>query len=186
MSCPFQVDHSVFAKNWAMFLVWGIVLTLLGFFAISASSFFTLMSVVLIGVLLLISGLVIIIDTFTFWWRRWTGFFLHLVMGLLYAILGGLLIKSPVESAMSLTYFLGIFFIIIGVIRAVNSFFLRSPRWGWGLINGLVSLLLGIMILSNWPASSLYIIGLFVGIDLVFCGITYIAAAMASRSQAVK
>lgn len=176
-----QIDQTTFGKNWTMFLVWGIALTLLGFFAVGASGFFTLMSIVLLGVLLLITGLIIIVDTFTFWWHRWTGFFLHLAIGVLYALVGGYLLRNPGEGALSITYFLGVFFIVIGLIRAINALFLRAPRWGWGLLNAAISLLLGAMILSSWPASSIYIIGLFVGIDLIFSGITYITAALACR-----
>lgn len=177
-----QLDRLAFGKNWGFFLVWGILLVLLGAFAITATTVTTLISVVFLGFVILISGLVVIIDSFTFWWRKGSGFFFHIIIGLLYFIVGVMLVKSPLEGSISITLILGILYTVVGIFRLISSVSLRSPRWGWSFFNGIISLLLGILILSSWPASSLFIIGLFVGIDLLFTGWTYIMASIAARS----
>jgi uncharacterized membrane protein HdeD (DUF308 family) len=179
-----SIDLSLFSKNWLFFLLWGITLTVLGAVAISAAAFTTLVTVIFLGVLILLSGVVIVIDTFTFWWGKWAGFFLHLLIGALYLTVGWMLIQSPVEGSVSLTLLLGVFYVLIGVFRFGFSLSARLPRWKWGFFNGIISLLLGILILANWPESSLFIIGLFVGIDLLFCGIAYVMTALAARSMA--
>lgn len=173
-----------FSKNRGWFLVWGFLLVVLGIIAISATTLTTVFSVIFLGFLLGIGGVVIVIDTFTFWRRKWSGFFLHLLLGILYIIVGVMLVKSPILASVSLTLFLGIFYLVIGAFRIIYSLATRLPRWGWGLFNAIISLLLGILILASWPQSGLFVIGLFVGIDLLFTGWTYIMASFAARSLA--
>src|SRR5689334_13445744 len=86
---------NMFSKNWAWFFIWGLLLVILGCIAISAATFTTLLSVVFIGVLILFSGIVMMIDCFSFWWGKGSGFFLHLLMSVLYIVAGALLINSP-------------------------------------------------------------------------------------------
>lgn len=174
---------TAFGKNWGWFLLWGIALVILGIIAIGATMMTTLVTVLFIGFLLLIGGIVIIIDTFSFWWHNWSGFFLHLLIGIIYIAVAVMLINNPLIASVTLTLFLGIFYLIAGIFRIIYSMSIRSPRWGWSLFNAIISLLLGILILSSWPISGLYIIGLFVGIDLLFTGWAYIMASMAARSM---
>ncbi len=175
---------SAFSKNWGWFLIWGLLLLLLGIVAISAATFTTILSVIFLGFVLLISGIVIIIDTFSFWWHKWSGFVLHLILGVLYVVAGIMLIKSPILASVSLTLLLGVFYLTLGIFRIIYSLSVRAPRWGWSFFNAVISLLLGILIITSWPQSSLFIIGLFVGIDLIFTGWVYIMSALAARSLA--
>jgi uncharacterized membrane protein HdeD (DUF308 family) len=175
---------SAFSKNSNWFLAWGIALLSLGILAISFTTFTTLLSVVVLGFLIFSSGIVILIDTFTFWLRKWKGFFPHLIIGLLYTSAGLMLLYGPMEGAISLTLLLGVLYTLAGVFRVVYSLSTKLPRWKWSFFNGLLNLVLGVLILSQWPASSLFIIGLFVGIDLLFSGWAYIMAGIAGRSFA--
>jgi uncharacterized membrane protein HdeD (DUF308 family) len=172
----------VFSKNWAWFFAFGFVLVILGTIAICAATMTTLISVIFLGVLLAISGIVVVIDTFTLSGKKWSSYSLHLFMGLLYFGVGVMLIKSPVSGSMSLTLLLGIFYTILGVSRVLFASTLRLPRWGWGFFSGLITLLLGTLILANWPGSSLFIIGLFIGVDLLVCGWAYIMASLAAHN----
>lgn len=171
-----------FGKNHGWFFIWGLLLLLLGVIAISATAFTTIISVLFLGFLILMGGIVIIIDAFTFWWHKWSGLFFHFILGILYVVTGILLINSPVLASISLTLFLGIFYLLLGAFRLIYSISIRTPRWGWNLFNAIISLLLGALILSSWPGSSLYIIGLFIGIDLIISGWTYIMASIAARA----
>lgn len=174
--------RSAFAKNSGWFLFWGVLLAALGIAAIGAASFTTLLSIVVLGFLLFISGCIMMLDTFTFWRGKAGSFFVHLLFALLYIIVGIILMNNPVEGSVSLTFIIGIFYLIAGIFRLMFNSMIRMPRWGWGFFNGLISLLLGVLILSSWPESSLFIIGLFIGIDLFFAGLFYIMAALAARS----
>lgn len=171
----------VFGKNWLRFFLWGIALVVLGIVAIYASTFATLLSVVLIGFLIFFGGSVLLIDTLSFWWGRWGSFFWHLLAAILYLGVGAVLILNPLEGSISLTLLLGVFYVVIGLTRIFLSSSSQMPQWGWSLVNGLITFTLGVLILASWPASSLFIIGLFVGIDLVFSGLNYMMLALAAR-----
>jgi len=170
-----------FSKNWAWFLVWGIALAALGIFAVSATTLTTLVTVFLLAFVLLVSGIVVIVDAFTFWHVKGHGFLIHVIMGILYLAAGAILIKNPVAGSVSITFLLGTFYIVLGIFRIIYSLSMQLLSWGWSLVNGIITLLLGILIMASWPESSLYIIGLFVGIDLFFCGWAYIMVALAAR-----
>lgn len=168
-------------KNWGWFVGFGIALIALGIFAIGAAALTTLISVVFLGVLLIIGGVVMLIDTFKAWSGSVGSFILFFLFSLFYLIAGILLIKHPVSAAVSITLLLAIFYMVVGVFRILGSLAMRLPHWGWGLFSGIIALALGILIMAHWPASSLFIIGLFVGIDLVFNGWTYVILGLAAR-----
>jgi uncharacterized membrane protein HdeD (DUF308 family) len=181
-----RLDSTLLSKHRGWFLLWGALLVILGLLAITGTLLTTLITVVFLGTLLLIGGVIMIVDSVVFWWRRWDGFFPRLIMGILYTIAGLMLIEQPVLSSISITLVLGVFYIVLGLLRLADSFSTRAPQWGWSFFSGLIALLLGILILTNWPASGLYIIGLFIGIDLVFCGWAFVIASIAARPSSLK
>lgn len=170
------------SANWGWFFVWGLALIILGTFAITYASVTTVVSVVMLGIVLTIFGGVAILDSFQFWWRVWGSFFFHLIQGILYLVAGIMLIKGPIVGSISLTLFFAILFVAVGVIRMINSLVFHLPGRWWRFFNGLLSLVLGILILKQWPMSGLFIIGLFIGIDLLIAGWVYIMAAFSARS----
>lgn len=170
-------------NNWAWYFTWGIILIILGIIAMSIAAFTTMVSVIFLGAVIAVGGVILLIDTFKFWWKRWDGFLLHLLTAILYLVLGIFLMQDPVFGAMSLTFLLGIFYLVVGLVRLIYGFSLKLSTWGWSVFNGLISVVLGFLILANWPASSLFIIGLFVGIDLVIAGWVYIMLAMTASSN---
>ncbi|TAK73597.1 MAG: hypothetical protein EPO11_08195 [Gammaproteobacteria bacterium] len=168
-------------QNWGWLLGWGIAMMIVGLIAISVATFTTLLSVIFIGSLLMIGGIVVTIDSFKSWWRQWDGFILHLAVGIFYFIVGAVLVFEPAVSSIALTFILGMLYLIVGAFRLMYSLLLRLPRWGWSLFNGFISVLIGILILFSWPASGLFIIGLFVGVDLFVAGWVYVMLALAGR-----
>lgn len=172
---------SDFRDNWGKFMLWGIALSILGVAAMSAATFTTMISVFLLGIVLCTGGVVVMIDALTFW-RGKPGFILHLLAGILYAGVGVMLITNPVSGSVSLTLLLGICYTLLGLFRIISALSLRLFRWKLSLFNGVITLLIGTLIMSSWPESSLYIIGLFIGIDLLVCGWVYIMSAVAGRN----
>ena len=180
---PFDNAHiDAFSKSSGRFLLWGILLVILGLVAICAATMTTLISVIFLSFLFLVGGVVIIVDAFTFWWRKGGGFLLHLLLGVLYFAVGIMIMQSPILASVSITMLIGVFYLVIGIMRIIYSLSVRSPKWGWSFFNALISLILGVLILSSLPESGLFIIGLFVGIDLLFTGWTYIIASLAARA----
>jgi len=166
-------------RNWGWFLVLGIALIVIGVFALIAAEIATLASVLLFGWLILIGGIFEIVTSF--WARHWSGFFLDLFAGLLYAVIGIMILAHPVAAAAGLTLALAVLFLTSGAFRIGAALMLRYPNWGWSVLDGVVSLILGVMIAGGWPESSLLIIGTFVGIVLIFRGWAWVMFALAVR-----
>jgi uncharacterized membrane protein HdeD (DUF308 family) len=171
-----------FRENWGWFLVGGIVLILLGIIALGAITFTTYFTVIFLGCLLIAGGVVVIIDAFVFFWEKWGDFFLNVIFGVLYLIVGFSVIQYPASAMVSLTLLLGIFYVVLGIFRMVFSLGMVSPIFGWSFLNGIISLAIGILILISWPKSSLYIIGIFVGVDLLATGFTYLIASLLAKT----
>ncbi len=181
MSFQMQInkyDLTTFHKNWGWIMAWGFALLVLGTFAISASVFTTLISIIFLGGIIFASGLVMMLNTFQYWWKKWPGFFGHFIVALFYIAVGLLLMFVPIPAAFSITVLLAVFFIILGFFRIIFSAMYQLPSWGWSFLSGIVTLALGILILAQLPSSGFYIIGLFVGIDLLIWGWASIMMAM--------
>jgi uncharacterized membrane protein HdeD (DUF308 family) len=166
-------------ENSAWYYTFGIVLILLGLVALSSTVGVTLASVLVFGALIFLGGLIEFIHAF--WSRRLGDFFLALLAGILGMVIGGLMFVNPGLSALSLTLILGIYFIADGIFRTVIALVYRPVHYGWLIFNGLITLLLGIMVIAQWPYSGLWVIGLFIGIDLIVSGWTLIATAMLAK-----
>ena len=167
-------------KDWWWFLLLGIALIVLGIIALGAVFYVSLVTVVFFGVLLLIGGIGEIVSSF--WAGKWSGFLLHLLVGILYAVTGYLIVDRPVESLGTHTLLLAAFFIVSGAFRVVASLSLRFTNWGWTLLNGVVSAVLGILILKQLPESALWVIGLFVGIEMIFNGWSWVMLALGVKN----
>lgn len=172
-------DLEVLRAQWGWLLALGIGLIVLGMVAIGVPLVMTIGVIVFVGVLLLIAGVADAVGAF--WARDWSGFFSRLLEGLFFLLLGGLFVFSPASSAAAVTLVLAAFLIVVGLFRIIAAVSYRFPGWGWPLVSGIVSIFLGVMILSMWPLASLWVIGLFVGIELIFDGWWWVMIALAVR-----
>jgi uncharacterized membrane protein HdeD (DUF308 family) len=179
LSGPTEEHHGL-RRNWLCFLSLGATLIALGLVAIGYPVVATLATVELVGFLLLFGAAVEVVSGF--WARRWGGFFLHLFGGLLYLFLGSVIVERPALGAAGYTLMLAVFFVAAGLMRVVFAVSHRFSGWGWALLSGGVTLLLGIMIWRELPVAALWVIGTFVGIDLVFNGLSWVMLGLAARS----
>lgn len=171
-------------ENAPWFYTVGIILILLGMLALSSTVGMTLASVLFLGWILVIGGIAEVIHSF---WSKGIGnFFLNLLAGIFGIVVGGLMIANPGLSAVSLTLVFAVYFIVEGAMRTIVALFHRGPFWGWLLFNGIVTLLLGILIISQWPTSGLWVIGLFIGIDLIVSGWSLIAVPLMAKHELAK
>jgi uncharacterized membrane protein HdeD (DUF308 family) len=176
---PQMVDLEAFRQNRGWFLVLGILIIILGMVALSCTVTTTLFSILLLGWVLIITGVVEAVGAF--WEGKWGGFFLHLVVGILYAVVGFMLVANPEAAALSLTFILAVFFIVAGIFRIITALSMQFPQWGWLLFNGIVTLILGVLIWRQWPYSGLWVIGLFIAIELLITGWTWVMLSLAAR-----
>jgi uncharacterized membrane protein HdeD (DUF308 family) len=166
--------------EWYWFLLLGILLIVGGTLAIGYDVFATELFVTFFGILLVVGGAAQIVSSF--WAGRWSGFLLSLLAGILYVVVGGELVARPFIGAEALTLLLGSFFLVGGIFRVVAAMTLRLHHWGWIMLNGVITSLLGLLVLAEWPQSGLFVIGLFVGIDMLFNGWTWVMLSLGLRS----
>ncbi len=171
-------------KNWGWLLALGIASIVLGTLGFYMTFAFTLTSVLLFGVLLLLGGVFQLVHAITC--QGWKSILWHVLIALLYVAAGIDIIVDPIRASSVLTLILAGILIAVGVSRIVISLQLRAAvnGWYWSLLSGLISILLGGMIVAQWPASGLWVIGLFVAIELVFSGWSTIFVALAARKAA--
>jgi uncharacterized membrane protein HdeD (DUF308 family) len=167
-------------SEWYWFLLLGILLIVGGTLAIGYSVFATLVAVTFFGILLVVGGGAQILSAF--WAGQWSGFLLSLLAGILYVVVGGMMVARPFVGAEALTLLVGSFFLVGGIFRVVTAMTLRLHHWGWILLNGVVTSLLGLIVLAEWPSSGLFVIGLFIGIDMLFNGWTWVMLSLGLRS----
>jgi uncharacterized membrane protein HdeD (DUF308 family) len=166
-------------KHSTWFLVIGIALVILGMVAIGYTVEMTIVSVMFLGWLLLIAGLFEVVHGFTR--RPWSGFFVNLLGGALYAVAGVVMVANPARAAVILTLLIAIILVFGGLFRLFIAFSTQLHHRGWLILNGAISIILGLMIWDAWPVSGLWVIGLFIGIDMIFDGWTEIMLALSAR-----
>jgi len=166
-------------RSWGWFVVLGIALVVLGAVCILGNMTATLASVLAFGWLLILGAVIALIQAFRV--RTWSGFFIYFLSALLRGFTGYLLIRYPIAGEYGLTLLLASFFVVTGIFRAVGAGMLQFPQWGWAVFSGIVSVALGVMLITQLPQASLWFIGLAIGIDLIFDGSWFIALGAAVR-----
>lgn len=181
MENQFKAIESV-RKNWGWFLALGILLILLGCSIIGSSYFATLFSMFVFGIFLLCAGVVQVFQGFMA--QKWSGLFLSLFLGILYIVTGFLCLVRPETAAISMTLWIAGFCFIAGIFKMLAAVLIRFEQWGWVFFNGLVTFLLGAMIFADWPLSGLWVIGLFIGVDLILAGWSWVILSITARTKA--
>jgi uncharacterized membrane protein HdeD (DUF308 family) len=187
--------HS-FKKEWWVFLLLGITLLICGIVATTFPFVSSIGVIIVIGATLIVGGVSLVVSSF--WSGRWGGFFLQILVGIFYLVAGYTIFDAPLTSLLVFTLLLAAFFIVIGLLRIITSLVERYPMWGWSLFNGIVTLIVGVIIyrhcrpneiakglsegdLTTLGNSWLWVIGLLVGIDLLFNGLSWIMLSLALR-----
>jgi uncharacterized membrane protein HdeD (DUF308 family) len=163
-------------RNWGWFLAFGIVLVLLGIAAVVRAFTSTVASMMFFGWLLIFSGIIEFVHAFMV--GKWAGFFVHLLVALVFGVAGALMVSRPVSSAEAITLVMAVFFLVAGLYQLIASGWSHVPGWDWQAANGAISAIMGILLLAQWPASGLWMVGLFIGIDLIVYGSAWIAMAV--------
>lgn len=165
-------------RNWFMFL--GIALIVAGVLSIIFPFAGGLAVEVWIAVALVISGIAQVIHAFGA--RQWQGFLIGLVIGLLYLAGGVVLWLDPIRGVVTLTVFLATVMLLDGILRTIMAFQLRPmPGWGLMLLGGIIGIIVALMIWRQLPVSAYWVIGLLLGVNLIFSGIAFTGLARSAR-----
>jgi uncharacterized membrane protein HdeD (DUF308 family) len=158
----------------------GIILLVLGFIAIARPLYATIASTWVFGWLFIAAGAAQIVYAFRSYgvgqliWK--------VLLGLLYLIAGIYIVSNPISGATALTLALGITIFAQGVIQVILAFQMRSSSSWWAvLVSGIVAVILGIFIWSRFPYSADWLIGLWVGIHLLFSGASILVISSTIR-----
>lgn len=168
------------AHRWGLYLALGILLVIIGLFSLSAIVVATLATVVIFAVVVLVAAITQLVLALSA--RSWRGFSLHLLVGVLGGVVGVLLITNPGFGAGVLTLLVAIWLLATGIGQIVHALAERFPSWGWSVFGGAVSTLLGVILIAQFPLSSLWFLGFFLGIHLVVQGMLWVALAMTVHS----
>ena len=179
-SSPGTHELHALRNQWWCFLLLGIAMVVLGTFCIIDPLVPTLASVIVLGFVLIAAGITQIISSF--WAGKWSGMLIHILIGVLYIVVGYMIVDAPVINMVLITKFIAIFLIVSGAFRIVSALVVRFQDWGWALLNGGVTLLLGIIINRQLPEAALWVIGLFIGIELIFNGWAWVMLALGLRA----
>lgn len=173
-------DLGELKQNWGWLLALGIILMVLGTIGLGMTFALTLASIVFFGVLFLIGGGIQLVQAFKC--KGWQSILWHVGIALLYVIAGAVVVMHPLFGASVLTLVVAWSFIAIGILRIIISIQNRNVKyWIWSLIGGILAVLIGVMIIAEWPASGLWVIGLFLAIELIISGWSYIFLALAVK-----
>ncbi|MFF9061944.1 HdeD family acid-resistance protein [Streptomyces sp. NPDC014882] len=166
-------------RGFSRLAVLGVVLVVAGLVGLVYTGVATLTSMLLFGWLLLIGGVVGLLHAIQ---ARGTSFFwLGVIVAALNIAAGVVIIRRPEEAAAALTMFAALLFLTGGLFRLVGSMVVRGPQFGWTLLLGAFDLLLGILVLIDWPSSSQYVIGCFISLALLFDGLGLLATGFGGR-----
>jgi uncharacterized membrane protein HdeD (DUF308 family) len=177
IAAGFDLDE--IQDSWGWFMALGIALVVLGLVCIAAEVTATLVTVLTFGWLLILGAVVALIQAFRV--RKWSGFSLYFLSALLRGVTGYLLIRYPFTAEAALTLILASFFIVAGIFRMVGAGTLRFPRWAWAVLSGLIAVALGVTLLVLLPAVSLWFIGVAIGVEFIFDGVSVITLGSALR-----
>jgi uncharacterized membrane protein HdeD (DUF308 family) len=159
--------------KWGWIVALGVVYVVAGVIALGSVVMATIASVYVVGIMMLLAGVFEVIHSFQI--KTWGRFLFWLALGVLYIIAGFVAFDNPLLTAVWLTLILGAVLVASGIVRIFLGFNMQGGTpWGWVVASGVITLLLGIIILIHWPVSSLYVLGIFLGVDLVFAGASWI------------
>ncbi len=169
-------------RSWGWLLALGILFVILGTIGLSVTGGITLFSMYFFAVFLFIAGFSQLADAC--YSRGWQGIIWHLLVAILYMVAAALISYDPLLASTFITAVLAWVFIFMGLSRLFLSFNLyRAPGWGWFLVSSIAAILLGVLILVQWPFSGYWFIGLMIAIELIISGWTYILIAIALRNK---
>jgi uncharacterized membrane protein HdeD (DUF308 family) len=177
---PAAVDTAPLRAKWGWIVGLGVVYVIAGFVALGSVMMATVASVFVVGVMMIVAGIAEIINAFQL--KGWGKFLIWALLGVLYIVAGFVTFENPLLAAALLTLILGAALVASGLVRIFLAFSMkRESPWIWVLLSSVVTLLLGLLILAQWPISSVYVLGIFLGVDLVMAGVGWIGLGFALR-----
>jgi uncharacterized membrane protein HdeD (DUF308 family) len=169
--------------NWGWLMVMGVAVTVLGVVGLYMAGALTIVSLWWFGVLTIAGGGLTLADAFRA--EGWKVKLWEMLIALLYIAAGIVMLLYPGASAVWFTLFIAAFLFASGIFRIITGFQIRDQvkGWGWTVFGGVASIVLAIMIMAQWPVSGLWVIGMFVAIEMIMQGTSMISIAVAAKAS---
>ncbi|MCC6948766.1 MAG: DUF308 domain-containing protein [Bradyrhizobiaceae bacterium] len=175
-------DYHTGGTAWWAYALLGIAFLIAGFVVLGNVVAATIVSAFIFGIVLLVAGAFEIFHAF--YAKGWGGVLYSLIIGVLYMLGGWVLVSNPVSAIFPLTLAFGALLFASGLVRLMLAFRYWAD-YGWLLLfSGLIAIAAAVIIISGWPVSGLWVIGFFVGIDLLLYGFWWIVYAFEVRRHA--
>ena len=162
---------------------YGILSVIFGFIGLYMSTMMTMTTILILGIFMLIVGIVFIVESFSS--PDWKGKLLNLGLAVLYIAAGVITIVNPVAAAVWFTLFLAIFLAMIGILRIIMAFQIKSRTraWAWVAFGGTLNIILGVLVYMGWPQTGLWGIGMFISIELIIHGFNAIVLSRIVKKE---
>ena len=175
-------EREMLRRGWGTFVAMGVLFALLGVAGLVFVGLATLVTVIFVGWFFAIAGFAGVAHAIVR--KGWCGFVPDLLAGLVTGIAGLFIILHPAEGASVLPIVIGPLLLLPALFRLGAGVAMRNPYAGWFIFHGIISLLLGLMILVEWPYTALWVIGTLVSIDLLMDGLRLVSFGLAVKSGA--
>jgi len=184
MSQEFQNFDSTFLnevkKNSGLTIAMGVIILLMGMFAMGSPFVAGVSLAIAVGFMLIIGG----VSQLVFAFKARTGLF-SIILGILTVIAGGYMVSNPGVALATMTLILAIYLVISGIFEVMMAFQVKPDKgWGWALFSGIISVVLGAMIWSQFPISGAWTVGTLIGIKLFLSGWTLLMFGLTARAAA--
>jgi uncharacterized membrane protein HdeD (DUF308 family) len=178
---PLEFAIEELEKHFALIVALSIMLLVVGGLALSSNVIATLASVVFFGTLLMVAGITQIV--LAFYSRGFHGIAVHLMLGIASLVAGLLSIRAPMMGAGAMTLVIASWLLVSGFGQAIHAAVERPHHWGFAFFSGLVGAFLGTLLLASWPISSLWFLGMYMGLELIVQGATWLSIAFTAHRE---
>ena len=180
------VDLEELPRKWGWLLALGILMLVTGTIGLYMSVAVTLVTVLFFGAIILVNGTFSLVQTIIDKEEKWKGRLVHILLALFYIAAGALILVNPVAASAALTLLLGALFMAMGITRVIYGLKLKKLgwKWVWPVVIGVIDIIFALILALSWPISGLWVIGLFVSIELIMYGWMLTFTALAVRKLA--
>jgi uncharacterized membrane protein HdeD (DUF308 family) len=169
-------------KHWRLFLAEGVFFILLGIAAIVFFQIFSLVIIIFLGWIMVLAGALHVSRALYF--RDMPGFGLWLSLGILQVSVGYLLIANPIAGVITITMIMTLFFALEGIIKIYLALMIRPlPQWKYILFSGVTALIFALIILINWSEVEHWLLGLFLGINMILLGGSMVKMSLSHKDN---
>jgi uncharacterized membrane protein HdeD (DUF308 family) len=178
MDDTYRIKASEFEQNlYRQFKTWSIIMgtmmIVLGIVLLSLDVFTTFISVMFLGIILAIRGLIDTVHAIMAFHDK--GFLWRLFSGILSIVVGVLLFSQPLIGASTIVFMIAIFLISSGLFRAIAAPIEHEHQWGAVMFSGIISFVIGLAMIAGLPVISLYFIGILISVEIIIQGVSMIA-----------